>query len=961
MKVTKFAYSASVVALLTAVPTLAFAQDAPDEAAVVEEIVVTGSRIQGGFQAPTPVTVVGAQELQRNMPTTVANYLNSLPAFGNPTSSANPGSGTAGAGAALLNLRNLDSPRTLVMLDNRRVVASNISGGVDINTLPTTLIQRVEVVTGGASAAWGADAIAGVVNFVLDHNFEGVQVGVQYGISEYGDNENQKIDLTFGRSFLDGRASIVGAFTHSRSPDLVRTRDRRDVWWERWSVNNNPACSFTSAGVLLSCPSGQPRQIWGQSNLRQSYVGGVIVGPATYPGRTTPTVIPAQPNPTLWTKFDGPTGTPSFYDPGYSSTAVQVGGTRELTTAENRNLTNPLTYSNAFFHGRFDFTDNVTGFAEFSWGDSNAKSDSIFYNRPANITLLITNPFLPAPVKAQFDALNAQRQVQGLPAVTNFTFSRLNTEGGNPGGDNDRRLLRFVAGFEGQAGDWNWSAYAQRGEVKVDNTTLNNGLVPRYNAAIQAVRDPVTQQIYCQSAAGAAVTITRAECKPFNVFGLGAPSQESVDWIFGTPSLQEINLTQQFVSAEASGPVFELPAGPLTVAIGADYSKEKAVATSDPNSMARNFVTGNPQPFFGKQTFLEGFAEANIPLLKDLPFFNLLELSAASRLTDYLTSGTVTTWKIGLSNNVTDELRLRYTRSRDIRAPSLSDLFSRGAQGTQTVFDPITQISTNVRNITSGNPDLQPEEADTWTAGVVYRPGWLPGLAVSVDYYDIKIKGAIVALQPGETVELCFTIRPDLCERLFRDSAGFLTEIRGQPTNIGQLATSGVDIEVLYRRPLFDGQLSLRALGAYQPDYAETDSLGNTVEYGGSIEGLYPSQPDWKGNFSVGYETGPYALTASYRYVGAAVLRNEWVEGVDIDDNTIEATGYFDLQGAYDFNIGDVETRLTFAISNVLNTPPRIVPTTPGVTPYAASSPSTRMDLYDAIGRSFRVGLRAKF
>jgi iron complex outermembrane receptor protein len=210
-------------------------------------------------------------------------------------------------------------------------------------------------------------------------------------------------------------------------------------------------------------------------------------------------------------------------------------------------------------------------------------------------------------------------------------------------------------------------------------------------------------------------------------------------------------------------------------------------------------------------------------------------------------------------------------------------------------------------------------------------------------------------------VDLCFGARPELCDRLIRGANNALLEVELIPTNINVLRTNGIDAEVVYRRPMFDGNVTFRALGSYQPRLDETDVQGVTTKSGGSIAGLTEGQPDFKGNFSVGYDRGPYSVQATFRYIGGAKLRNEWVEGIDIDDNHVGATGYIDLNGGYDFDVHGHATKLSFAVDNVLNTPPKIVPATPSTVPYGASSPSTRLDLYDALGRTYRIGLRAKF
>lgn len=928
----QLAEAASTAALLCALPSLAWAQAAGESA--VEELVVTGSRIQvTGFQQPTPVTVVGAGDIQKAMAGSVANYINQLPAFGSPTSSSNPGVGVAGAGLSLLNLRSLGPARTLVLLDNRRVVNSSTGSGVDTNTLPMTLVQRVEVVTGGASAAWGADAIAGVVNFVLDHDYEGLEIAYQGGVTEEKDNTNGKLDLTWGSKFAGGRGSIVAAATYSFSPEIVRAGDRSRAdggWWHYAAVVLNPTYTPTN---------GQPRQITVPNAGEVNVWRGAVITTGAARG----------------TAFFGPTGTPGPFDFGRVSTVLQVGGTLEQSTSEARNLTNGLIYSNFFTHARYDLTDNITAYVEASYGLSKVHNDSIYYSRQGNLTVSVNNPYLPTAVRNQILA--------ATPTATSFSVARANTEAGPPGSRNRRELKRIVVGLDGELGDWRWGAYYQRGEVDVLTRAYNNPLIPRYNFAVNAVRD-AGGNIVCAPLPATATDndrLLRQGCQPFNIFGEGAPSQAAVDYVFGTVPFQDIALRQDFISFEASGPLFDLPAGPLTAAFGGDYSKETAHSEQDEQSRLRTYATGNSQPFDGKVTFKELFAEVNAPLLKDVPFFKQLEVNAAGRMTDYNTSGTVYTWKVGVSNQINDEFRLRATRSRDIRAPSQANLFTLGATGTQTVFDPLTQRANNLLANTRGNPNLKPEEADTWTVGLVYRSDWIPGLSASVDFYDINIKGAIAALSSSETVNLCFGARPELCSLIFRNPDNSIRQVDLIPTNINSVTAMGIDYEVMYRRPLFDGTLNTRLLVSNLQELNETGTDGIRREHAGAIAAEFPGQPKWKGQLAVGYEQGPFNVTGVMRYIGDAKLRNEWKEGVDIDDNRIGAIAYFDLRTSYEFEVRGVEMRASFNIDNLFDTNPRIVPATPNTVPYGRSHAATRLDLYDALGRSYRAGIRAKF
>lgn len=888
----------------------------------LDEVVVTGSRIQSnGFQQPTPVTVIGGAEMQRELPTTVANYLNTLPAFGTPVSSSNPGPGVSGGGASLLNLRNLGVTRTLVLLDNRRVVSSSPGGGVDINTLPTGLIQRVEVVTGGASAAWGADAVAGVVNFVLNHEFEGVQVDASTGISEEGDNWNAKFGVTYGRSFAGGRGHILAAGEFSRQPDIVRIGSRD--WWKNWAVVPNPA---------FRAGNGQPARITvsgaGPFELSE---GGVITS-----------------GPLRGTQFVGPNGTPAPFNFGNNAGVLQWGGDAALGTSRNRNLTNGLDYGTLFTHARYDLTDNLTVYAEGSYGKSAVQTDSLYYNRGGNLTIRVDNPYLDAGVRNQLIAAGQ----------TSFNIGKMFTDSPPPGSRNERTLWRGVVGVDGQfGGSWKWGAYYQHGDFRVHTQTYNNPLIPRFNQAVDAVRDPASGQIVCRST----LTDRGNGCVPLNVLGTGASSPEALAWVFGTVPYQLTDLKQDVVSGSLSGEVFRLPAGPVSIAVGGEYTRDSATSTQDAGSAARQYFTGNFQPFDGKRNVKEAFAETVVPLLADLPMISRLELNAAARVTDYSTSGSVVTWKLGGSWEVNPELRLRVTRSRDIRAPSLSELFTRGSTGTQFVFDPQTNRQVSVLANTQGNPDLTPEVARTWTAGLVYRPEWAPGLGLSVDYYDIKLRDAIASVTAPQTVLLCFGAVPALCDNIIRDPAGIITQINLLPTNVALLATAGWDAEVSYRRDLGPGSLTVRALGSYLAKLDRTDPDGTVRKLAGAIGDFYVGEPKFKGQLTATYDQGPFSGTAKVRVIGAAKLDSTWVDHVDVDDNTVPRMGYLDLRASYKFTVGDIDSELSFAVDNVLNTEPPRVSAVPSTVPYVVVAPHTRLDLYDAIGRSYRVGLRARF
>jgi outer membrane receptor protein involved in Fe transport len=900
----------------------ASAQQAPPLPASVDEVVVTGSRIvANGFQQPTPVTVVGEQEIQRAMPVTIANYLNDLPSFGVSNSARNPGIGVAGGGAESVNLRNLGTNRTLVLLDNRRVVASSVTGAVDTLTLPTALVQRIEVVTGGASAAWGADAVAGVVNFVLNHNYEGFGVDAQAGVSQRGDNQHGSIELTYGSKFAGGRGRVVADVDFSDTPDGIKIKDRS--WWRDRAVVINTNATPTN---------GQPARITVDWAAPASVApGGVIVS-----------------GPLRGIQFVGPNGTPAPYNFGVTAGSLQYGGDVDLNTASQTNLTSALRYGNAFTHVDYDLTDNITVYGELSYGTSVYQySGYLFYSRNSNLTIQADNAFLDPTIRQQLAA-------RGL---TSFTEGLTFIDGQPPHARNERNVWRGVVGLDGRLGEkWKWGAYFQHGEAETSVHTFNNPLVARFNLAADAVRDPATGAIVCRST----LTDRTNGCVPLDVFGANAASPQAAQYVSGTVAWQKSTVSLDVFSADASGKLLALPAGDVSVAFGADYIKEKATSTQDAFSAARAFATGNFQPFSGSRDVKEAFAETSVPILKDLPFVKSLELNAAGRITDYSTSGRVETWKVGASYEMTDDLRFRVTRSRDIRAPSLSDLYNQGSSGTQLITDPLKGTSTFVFAITRGNPNLKPEEANTWTSGVVYRPSYIEGLQLSVDYYRIQINGAIATVGAPQTVQRCFNGETAFCPFIVRDASGVITAVNSVPVNINSQLTYGFDFEVDYRHSLGPGSLTLRGLASYVPVFNQTQN-GVTTKFAGAVGGLNGSEPYWKGTATATYEQGPMAFTLRSRLIGSSVLDRYWKAGVDVDDNSVPSYVDFDLTAAYKFTAWGADSELTLAVDNIFDRDPVIVPVVPGTVPYANPGFSNRLDLYDPIGRAFRVGLRAKF
>lgn len=910
----------SAAAAQTAPP--APSQEPGDADKIGDDIVVTGSRIVvNGFQQPTPVTVLGAAEISRQAPVTIADYLNKMPSFGGTTSAKNPAINVAGGGTEFVNLRNLGVTRTLVLLDNRRVVEATTTGGVDTVTMPQNLIKRVEVVTGGASAAWGSDAVAGVVNFVLDRDYQGLGVNIDTGVSQRADNGYFKANIIGGTSFAGGKGHIVAEFDYANTPEGVDLKDRN--FFKSRAVVNNPAYTATN---------GQPMRITvnntGPSNVSP---GGVITS-----------------GPLRGTQFLGPNGTPAPYNFGTQSGLLQYGGDVDDTVGQNRSISTALNYKNFFAHADYDITSNVTAYVEGFYGKSNYDENGyLFYLRQGNLPISVNNAYLDPTIRSQ---LVAQGQ-------TTFMLGKDTVDLGPPTSHNTRDVWRAVVGLNGQIGDsWKWHAYYTHGEVTAKLYAYNDTIISKFLEAVDAVRDPATNAIVCRST----LTNPTNGCAPLNVFGVGVASDAAKAYTHGT-AYQRSNVQLDVASFDATGTLFSLPAGDVSIAFGGDYIRNQASSTQDALALARQYAVQNFQPFSGKRDVKEGFLETVIPILKDVPLAQRLEFNGAVRLTDYSTSGNVVTWKIGLSDQVTDDLRVRGTLSRDIRAPTLNDLFSGGILTQQPVLDPFTNKTYPQYTNARGNPDLRPERGETLTAGVIYSPSFLKGLSLSIDYYRISLKGAITSISAAQELQYCFEGQQQYCQYIHRDSTDAITSIDTVPINAASLRTHGWDFEVDYRHALGAGRVEFRALANYVPFFRQVDAIGNVTNFAGQIGDLNPGEPKLRGNITTYYEIGRYSLALNAHILGGAKLQNAWVSGVDVDDNTVPSYATFDLSGSINFDVGGRTLKLTLGIDNLLDKDPIDVPVIPATVQYSAPGLGGRYDLYDPLGRRFRIGVRTKF
>jgi iron complex outermembrane receptor protein len=751
------AQAASAQAASAATPGLGATATAADEQA--QTIVVTGSRLSStGFSAPTPVTVVGAADIARQAAPNIAEVLNQVPAFRAQSTPSTSAIFASNLGASTADLRGLGANRTLVLIDGRRVVASTTQGGsftpanaVDLNMVPTSLIARSEVVTGGASAAYGSDAVAGVVNLILDTKLEGVRGSVQYGRTDAGDGKDYAASLAFGTSFGGGRGHfIVGG-------DYDDNKGTGDCYTRAWCAQSYG--TFTNP---LYKTNGQPATLT---------VPNIRTAVATRNGLITA-------GPLMGTEF-APDGSTFKHDYGifYGAGINQIGGGDPRNPFfEFFSMAAPVRRYSTLAHANYDITDSITAYAEGSYANVHAHQFGAQVRDLGSITIQRDNAYLPTSVGAAMDA----------NALTNFRFGRIGDDFGPSRATVRRETYRFVGGLDGKlGGSWKWGLYYQYGRTNYAQDNANNRINDNFTRAVDAVRGP-NGTIVCRST----LTDPGNGCLPLNLFGENNFNPAAVAYSFGT-AIQRTHLTQQVVSGQVSGDVFNTWAGPVSVAFGGEYRKDGAHGTADPISSALRFYTSGGAAINGDINVKEGFAEVGVPLARDLPFAKTLDLNGAIRVTDYSTSGSVTSWKLGGTWEPVSQFRLRVTRSRDIRAPNIFELKAPTSTSFQTVMDPAKgQAFVLPLTILGGNPNLRPEIAKTLTVGGVFSPDFwgLNRFRVSVDYYDIKLNGAISTLGSQVIVNLCNQGQTALCANVVRDTGGNLVSISNVNLNLNRLS-----------------------------------------------------------------------------------------------------------------------------------------------------------------------------
>ncbi|MBN9320345.1 MAG: hypothetical protein BGN86_05830 [Caulobacterales bacterium 68-7] len=921
-------------------------------AASIEEVVVTGTRLTAaGFTAPTPVTVIGAAEVQAKGGATLAEFVKDTPAFRTPVGQSQNSNGAQSAGKATLALRGLGASRTLTLVNGRRHVPDGTGNVFDSNLIPTSMIDRVDVVTGGASAAYGSDAVAGAVNIILKNRYEGFSADLRYGISQRGDAVEMNPSFIMGKSFFDDRLHVVfgGDYIDNRGTGTMYVRD--------WGKKEPGFLTIAASAIPNRVALGLPANIFSNYVETSAYndQGMITSGPLR------------------GTVFNGG-GLTSTFNYGTIN-----GGTEMINPAQTNygSVENPDGFLRAPYkrhaylaRAEFDFTPDIVGFAQLQFAEFLPFGRSFGARIPnfSNYPVLITNPFLPPQVVAAMQANN----------LTSFNYSATrHADLGSIKSRNRTDTLQWDFGLKGKAFEkWDWDLGVGIGRANFVPKLIDTPRTADFFQSAYVVSGPNGQPV-CGPVAtnpyfNAQNAITKAlllanlspGCVPFNIFGSNIEYNEAAKRYYNSASNADFEFEQYDIAFNIAGAPFELPAGPVALAAGLEWRKDTLSSLNSVDGQRGALMNQNYSLFSGEVKVFEGYAEAGVPLLADKPFVQALDLNGAVRRTDYSTSGAVTTWKVGFTWDVNDMLRLRATRSHDIRAPNINELFNPGSEGNPNVVNRLTGGSGFIKSNTVGNPNLAPEIGETVTAGVVFQPrwAWAEGVRIAVDWYDIELKGAIATLSAQDILD-DLLLRGNTAWEPFvvRDgtSLGF-SRVNATQLNLNAMRTNGVDIEIAYRVPLADlplslpGNLNLRAIGSWTDDARSITSTGVDIDSAGTI-----TNPEWSWNVTGVYNLDRFSANLQVRYVNKMKYSATLVGPDDPNYNIANSNSVnrnlwpeallFSTGASY--IVQDNGARKVQVYGNIDN----LLDKTPPIVAITSQGP------YDLIGRAFKIGVRLTY
>jgi outer membrane receptor protein involved in Fe transport len=939
--------------------TLAEAAE-PDPQNTGEDIVVTGSRlIRTDLTAPSPIAVVDEALIRSAGNVTIENTLNQFPQLGGGNSSSVNNGG--GSGILTANLRGLGASRTLVLVNGRRFIPADSAGLVDLSTIPDALVSRTEIITGGASAVYGSDAIAGAVNFILKQDFEGFEGSYQYGQTFRDDGASHKIDLTFGANLGGGRGNVVVSGSYTKR-DPVFQADRSFAQVPLGEVN----------GKLVYSGSGNvPGTRVGLSSAQRAQLVGVA--PPTGPCTAVTGIV------------FGANGAPQAYCTPESS----------YNYAPFNYLLRPLERYQVSAIAHYEIADGVEAFAEAYYINTQNQSvlapDSFVPITPGapSQTLLVpnyaTNPSLSPATRQFFIDNTAIFDPNNTGTASVVGGGRRADELSTRDNYYERNSLNLTAGLRGDfdigGGTWRWETFFQYQRNKSDTRT--EGMISQTRLALGL--DTVVNaqgQVVCRNAI--------LGCVPVNIFGFNSITPQAGTFL--TPPRVSSDLFERKVAgASLSGSLFDLPAGPVAIALGVEYRDDQYESFPSPLDLANEYGAVSTRPTAGGYDVKEIFGEIGIPILSDRPFFHRLELEGAARFSDYSNIGSVFTWKVGGQWAPIDWVRFRGNYNRAIRAPNIGELFNPISEGFTSGTDPCANNnkSAEVRafciaqgvpaadvdnfqqaalgfNLRSGgNPNLEEERSKTLTLGVVVSPPFVSRLNITVDYFKVEVSNGIAAISANQTVTDCFANRnlaSPTCQAITRLPNGQIDTVSTQQANLASIKAEGLDVQLDYQIPLSPGlsvgggsaTVTLQAIGSWlfessRQVLASQAPLDCAGRFGNGCIGTGAfGVPDFKLNLSATYNSDPLTVRLAARQIG----RFELYPGATNVVKKASAQWYADLSAAFRIT---KEFEINGGINNLFDNKPPIL----GVN--LSGDANTDPSLWDVVGRRFFVGARVRF
>jgi outer membrane receptor protein involved in Fe transport len=946
----------------------AHAQEAASEP--IQKVQITGSRISSpNADSPSPLQILTSADIAASGAVNLQELMQKNPTMGTPTlSRTNSNFLTSGGGVSTVNLRNLGDSRTLVLVNGRRFV-SGVPGNtaVDLNTIPTDFIERVELLTGGASATYGSDAVAGVVNIILKKNFDGVLIDAQGGRSSENDDSKRKLALTFGTTSADGASNLMGHFGYSKQ-GAVYSRDRA-------------ASAVDQTSAILK---GRPDLAFVPK--RPNYSGYAPQGhfyddTGDYSYDANGNVIPWSTN-----------GVNGVGATGYNRSALRtiavpterylfaLNGTRALS--ENHS---------AFFEGTYAATKVSTNIEAFPIGSDDVYKASGQVPAGSLVNgVVVKNPLVPQYL---WDRIS-DNDDDGIP---DYFFTRRLSEFGPRHATVDRDTFRLATGVKGTVKDWNYETYVSYGKTKESQNSTGQVNVPNLRNALQAI--PGT------GAGGAPVcadpNAVKEGCVPINIFGFNTITPEALKYVTAPGSLQTA-VTQKLAGASISGDLWQLPAGKIGIAAGFEWRSEESSSVPDPLTQTGQNAGNAIPPTYGKFNVREVFAETRVPLLKDQPFAKELSLLGTFRHGDYSTVGSTNSWNAGAEWAITSDVKLRGTRAQSTRAPNINELYQAPSQDFPSgLVDPCTGVTATqtsalaincraapgvaaniaanggvftltqadeqgISGYNSGNPNLKAEKGRSSTIGLVVTPRSIPVLSkftFTADYFKIKIADAIVSTERQYALSQCYNQgNPVFCKFITRRparvgnlSAGSIDLSDTAVTNSGGVGTEGIDMTVSWSDKVGPGRLStqlaytrLRELwNKATPDADRNDDVGE-------VTSTQINAPRNKAVFNAAYKWGSLGATWTATYNGPVALDDQFLKSLEIAPGSVGVGSrtYNDFQFTYDLK---KTVQFYLGINNAFDAKaPAIITGLPGSTTGTETDAST----YDAIGRRYYLGVR---